>query len=653
MSNLCFTGKTARLFSVALLAFSSASALTAGETVIVDNVVSLTNELDRLNRRNSEANKNLGDVLILKKGEYDVSDCHMLCDSANTKYLMSTSHLALAWITIKGETDNPRDVVIYGDKSDRILYAFMGKVHNLTISNGCRTADSVGGGGVCGRNQGTTLSNVVITCCSAAGNGGGAYYPNCYDCVIEKCHSDQNGGGIYFSYLFQGGSIVSNTATLGGGGAANACLNGVYIAGNSAFEGGGVKWDMSGSTGTTNCVVTGNIAEKGGGFCYSKMVYNCVISNNVAIRGGGIFDSHVHRCDIVHNLARAVEKDDKVMGGGACAQDIGNCLVYDSLVAGNACALELVEDGDRSGGAGEKVRFYGCLIRDNFARVGASLNWGSAEDCIISNNVSPLYFHNARGTKYLTRCTIIGDSLTAPGAVSDCEIKNYNGRWELPVGANVYTNGVFDNSEHLKEETYRLIVNNINTVFSITNSLIHGNRAYSIIAKDKTGVPVNVVNCTIVNNTNVCMYGGFRTNENVTALYLKNTIICGNKSLSSPKSDLNFHPQYGSVNEANVHIENCIIGPGGKGTGQTQSCVGLISSNDPKFSGYRDTEHPYSLRRNSPGIGKGTVEDWMTDAYDLRGDADGGKYLRIRDGRVDIGCYQCWLDPIGTVLSIR
>lgn len=388
MKNPSFLEKTARLFSVVLFALSAASALAAGETVIVDNVDSLTNELDRLNRRNSAVNKNLGDVLILKKGEYDVSDCHMLCDSADTEYLMSTSHLALAYVTIKGETDNPRDVVIYGDRSDRILYAFMGKVHNLTISNGCRTADSVGGGGVCGRNEGTVLSNVVITCCSSSRSGGGAYYPICYDCVIEKCHSDVNGGGIYFSHLFQGGSIVSNTATSGGGGAANVCLKGVYIAGNSAFEGGGVKWDLK--TGTTNCVVTGNIAEKGGGFYASKSVYNCVISNNVAIRGGGIFDSHVYRCDIVHNLARGVKESDKVMGGGACAQDVGNCLVYDSLVAGNACALELV-DGDRSGGAGEKVRFYRCLIRDNFARVGASLNWGSAEDCIISNNVSPIY----------------------------------------------------------------------------------------------------------------------------------------------------------------------------------------------------------------------------------------------------------------------
>jgi hypothetical protein len=32
---------------------------------------------------------------------------------------------------------------------------------------------------------------------------------------------------------------------------------------------------------------------------------------------------------------------------------------------------------------------------------------------------------------------------------------------------------------------------------------------------------------------------------------------------------------------------------------------------------------------------------------------DGGKYLRIRDGKVDIGCYQCWLDPAGMKIVIK
>ena len=623
----------------------------AGETVTVDSVTALTNELDRLNRL-STVDKRRGDVVILKPGHYDVSGCKMLCDSASQQYLMSTSHLAVTYLTLKGETDNPRDTVIYGNKTDRILYMFGGKLQNVTISNGCQTVGSVGGGGVCARNEGSSISNVVVTCCTATGNGGGVYYPYCYDCTIEKCHSAKNGGGIYLSYGFIRGKILENTSVVGGGGATNTRLDGTYIAGNStAGNGGGVKWDYS--EGTTNCVIVGNTAAKGGGVANAAKVYDCIISNNVAIAGGGVVDCTVYDSKIVHNLARALVSTDKVKGGG-CYKDPDSstaCHIYDSLVAGNACALELAV-GDRSGGAGESVYFHRCEIRDNFARVGASLNWGSAEDCIISNNVSPLYYHNLRGTSSLKRCVISDASLTSPGAVSDCEIKNYDGNWELPEGANVYTNGTFAN-ETPSSDTFKLFVNNLGATFSLTNCLIHGNKAYSLLAQDKEASPVNVVNCTFADNTNVCTFTGFRTTEKVTPLYLKNTIICRNKQMSNPANDWNFYPQYGSAAANNLYVENCMIGPGGKADWGYQSCTGLISSNDPKFCLYRDPAHPYALRPNSPVIGMGTVEDWMEGAYDIRNAIDGGEYLRLRDGKVDLGCYQCWLDPTGMTVSIR
>ena len=37
----------------------------------------------------------------------------------------------------------------------------------------------------------------------------------------------------------------------------------------------------------------------------------------------------------------------------------------------------------------------------------------------------------------------------------------------------------------------------------------------------------------------------------------------------------------------------------------------------------------------------GVVEDWMATATDIRG----AGFPRLRDGKVNIGCYQCW-DPI-------
>lgn len=51
-----------------------------------------------------------------------------------------------------------------------------------------------------------------------------------------------------------------------------------------------------------------------------------------------------------------------------------------------------------------------------------------------------------------------------------------------------------------------------------------------------------------------------------------------------------------------------------------------------------------------PAVKKaGAVADWMATATDIRGEG----YPRLRDGKVNIGCYQCWLDPLGMVLLLR
>ena len=73
----------------------------------------------------------------------------------------------------------------------------------------------------------------------------------------------------------------------------------------------------------------------------------------------------------------------------------------------------------------------------------------------------------------------------------------------------------------------------------------------------------------------------------------------------------------------------------------------------PGFAGAKDPAHPYALRTSSGLWGLARVADWMEDAYDIRGAADDGKYRRLRDGKADLGCYQCWYDFIGTKLFIR
>ena len=80
-----------------------------------------------------------------------------------------------------------------------------------------------------------------------------------------------------------------------------------------------------------------------------------------------------------------------------------------------------------------------------------------------------------------------------------------------------------------------------------------------------------------------------------------------------------------------------------------QEEVGTVSAADPKFD-RKDEWHPYSLRRSSPALSKGLVQDWMAYATDIRRD---GQFSRLLDGKVDIGCYQCHLKPTGTAIVLR
>ena len=100
-----------------------------------------------------------------------------------------------------------------------------------------------------------------------------------------------------------------------------------------------------------------------------------------------------------------------------------------------------------------------------------------------------------------------------------------------------------------------------------------------------------------------------------------------------------------------ITLRNCMIGSGRQSV-PVQSETDTVTGDDPKFvaDGSRDS---YALLPSSPARGKGLVQSWMSDAYDIRGSADGGKYRRLCDNKVDIGCYECWLNPTGFSIYVR
>lgn len=656
-----------------LSALGIACPLAAGEIVTVDNVTDLTNHLDRLNRLNTEAfDASLyagerHDTIILKPGLYDVSGCEMLCSTEamyGNDYVDSFSHLAVSWLTLKGETGDPRDVVICGNRSNRIVYMWLGTLEGVTISNGYASVDKTingfriakAGAGVASRTMMSMVKDCIVTDCEALGSGGALHNCQAKDTVVERCKAGVHGGGVNCVNPFDGGEIRNCTASKSGGGSVDSSLFGTIVSNNvCSGSGGGVYYGSA-----SNCLVVANTAQTGGGLAKVDAAYDCIISNNVAVKGGGIYDTKAFRVDIVHNIARSPSGNQVVCGGGAYGSGDGECVVSDAVVAGNACGLEN-SSSDCSGGGGECVDFIRCRIYDNFAYVGAGLNFGSAEDCVFSNNVScgsSGYCHSMiRATTRLAGCDIRNQILCSPGHLYACRIVDYCGAWTLPPWANAYTNGTFVNKAHMRDGEY-LIDCNLDKAHSLTNCLVSNNEVWDILSSAGKGLTTEIVNCTVASNVCVSMYAGFLPNDFPEALLvLRNTIIAGNKDVNG--EDCNFRPRYGS-DESSVIVENCLIGPGGWRwtptawpVPQGHAWSGLIESNAPRFIGRGDPSHPFALRRTSPARGKGTVEGWMADAHDIRGDVDGGRYRRLRDGRVDLGCYQCWVDLKGTVMVLR
>jgi hypothetical protein len=75
---------------------------------------------------------------------------------------------------------------------------------------------------------------------------------------------------------------------------------------------------------------------------------------------------------------------------------------------------------------------------------------------------------------------------------------------------------------------------------------------------------------------------------------------------------------------------------------------------DPKFAGRnpklmaRYPREPFwALSYASPLLGKGATLGWTEGAIDLAG------RLRVREGNVDIGAYECWLNPPGMMMKIK
>ena len=443
----------------------------------------------------------------------------------------------------------------------------------------------------------------------------------------------QHANGCIIRHMtFTGGHSEGGTYPICGAiyptGSAIEIRNCAFLFNSSVGHGGAVGGNHNSRSGDNyyDCYFYGNSTGGGGygGAGAGGKYYDCTIVSNKCVYeyglGGGIYGgSLVSGCTVVSNFSSH-------QGGGlASCLGVTNCYIAFNAASGPNAA--------RGAGLSDCGTITNCTVEYNLASGwGHGMTDTSAYGSVFRFNG---HSHYARDTKNSTfeKCEFVGSAIGGATLIDQCHIHHVSNSFDVidNVTFGPQRRGVtyaFENTRHIR--------NSLIDHCWITNAANHA------VFYTTGNNPLYVENCTIVDNTSFLTLRGYSgsTNTPATAAFV-NTALVRNKKGTSV-CDLS------GYESPAVYITNsyfCV-------TALTQR-AGIVNVDmhvmgegwDPKFVG--KGELPYELRRASPLRTSGQVLDWMADATDLAGNP------RLRDGAVDIGCYQCWLDPVGAVFSIR
>lgn len=571
--------------------------------------------------------------------------------------------------------------VIAGNKANNVG----GGIYNKAVLYDCIVEgnESVASGG--GGAHSVTAYRTVFRNNKAANNGGGVYACDLYDCVVSNNTAVVYGGGGY-NVTYATNTLIAGNSAEYGGGAANGSsqdpesyvLNDCVVSNNVAVSNGGGLYRQSARGG---CVIAGNTADCGGG-AYESPLADCTIAGNRAIalsagNGGGTYNCPLSGCEITGNVSlsngggvydntagnvisncvisfNAVSNNaSTAYGGGIC---IGGCTVTHCTINGNAAMEWTNEIGKTITGTG------------GGAATGKNLPVGTLKNCVIRDNYAYAYGGGARGLR-LVDCTL-SDNInfntagTSPNAY-DCDLEGCDVSGTM-VEAGSASRTVFRDiggevAVTAEENPYRQLTLSAKTVYHVpncTNCLFRDNRltassSYMFSGINNAAGSCSLVNCTIVSNNSANMFYRF---QNEMTMKVVNSVIYGNRNRpGTADQDMKDY----NCDSGALRFSHCAYGVSSL-SGETSDwfdagdfCIGGENGlSGPGFAWGRVPEHPYSLGWTSPLLGLGKTDEWMTDACDLRGDEDGGRYRRLRDGRVDLGCYQWW-SMAGMTISIR
>jgi hypothetical protein len=237
-------------------------------------------------------------------------------------------------------------------------------------------------------------------------------------------YKDRSGGGVYAD-----GAVVSNCVITGnsaneGGGTYGGTVNNCTITGNSAgWRGGGTGYST-----VNNCLITGNGANEGGG-TYGGTVNNCTLTGNSAGLGGGTYNSTVNNCIVCSNSGSN-------FSGGTYAYSCttplpsgaGNIATEPGFVNTNgdyhlALGSPCIDAGNNAYAAGFDLDGRSRII-------GAAVDMGCCEASQVHVGESPVHFVSLSGgniwpyTNWATAATILQHAVDAANASDTVLVTN-------------------------------------------------------------------------------------------------------------------------------------------------------------------------------------------------------------------------------------
>ena len=576
------------------------------------------------------------DVILVNEGTYELS---------TGTHNSQPGHLyASKTITLQGVPGDASKVVLKGNSANRILYCGANDIvlRNLTFANGNSSsyatasttpADSTKGGALLLNGSHVTVSNCIFLANEGMDYGG-------------ACATYQTINATYQQMDFFDCMFTNNTSKLGGAiYRGNIVSNCVFI-GNTASSSSGTRRGgaIYNTTMVIDCAFTNNCADNSGGAVAfaadSKVsgfkVAGCDFHGNCAKTSGSALWSHASVSDIV--LVSNCTFSSNGAYAGTTPNGVIDCFsnVVHCTFTGNA---------GKNGGAAYNSRLVGCSMAGNAATEGGAAYNSFLKGCLVENNES----QRAGGAAYgsvLVSCTNRSNRAVASGKEyftelsNGCEAEGCMFEFAGMDDKVAFGAGSFNRCKFLCQTNGIIFIN----APALTNCLVAS--ATNCYFFYKTSSEASMVNCTVVSNVFIGPNAGGQTGKFVVA----NTFFFGNKCNGGAR-DYDIDANYGNIVSSFV---NCIMSAANDnyipGTGNYNYYSERDTINPGFVGAEKDQENPFAITRRSPAFEMaGIVEDWMATATDIRGEG----FPRIRDGKVNIGCYQCLDAAPGLVIMFR